>query len=298
MLHALKNDPLVGNAQALQVGVERGVIRIRLISRSDHDADPRALRDALRVARRHLPRAHAAKVVRISAVDPLEKVLGAGLARSGRIRPQVRLKRSGSHQRDRPEQLGKLESESCRAIAAHAEAVDQPALARGDRPIGGVEVRDQLRDDDRLERHRSILPVHIHSEVHAVDEDDETRRQPSGRDRLVDLPRHRLDAGQATAGAVQPIDHRKAARSVGVIRRRDVEVVADEAAHRGALERLLRDPRRRDRARHPLDAHVHAGGGGQRGHTRRAHDDQQPAEVTVKSHHKVPNQRSTMAVPG
>ncbi len=163
--------------------------------------------------------------------------------------------------RHSPEHIGELEAQAGRAVSAHAEAVEEATLARGDGVIGRVNVRHEVLDDHRLQRRGAVLPVDVHPLDQAVDEHHQAWRRLARRDGFVEMPGDLRDARKSAARTVQPVDDREApvpARG-RVVRRGGVEVVADLGLGRCAVECVERHARGLDLACDPLD-----GGGSRR----------------------------------
>jgi hypothetical protein len=72
--------------------------------------------------------------------------------------------------------------------------------------------------------------------------------------RLADALRHHRDSVDAAAAAVQPVQHRKPPARLHRIGRRQPDVHADRATHRGAVEHAELDVGRDDLGGDPLRA--------------------------------------------
>ena len=233
--------------------VEILVVAEGLVLVADDHAHEGALRDRPGVAFRDHAGAGRAELRLVAAEGALEEVRRLDAARPGRV-VELGLERPGAHDGGGAEEVGVLEGQTCGAVAAHAEAVEQAPFPLGHGAIRGVDVRQQVADDHRLDRRGAVGPVDVHAHLKAVHEHDQAGGRLALADRAVEARRHGGDAGQPAAGAVQPVDDGEAPRGLGLIGRRTVEVVAHVALDRGAAEDVVRDPGRLHGPRHPSPA--------------------------------------------
>ncbi len=220
------------DAELGEMRVEVAIVGERRVVVADDLADFRFRFHDGGVLLRQRPRAVRPEIVRIAAED----VLIYGAAPS--FERAFLVQRAREH-RDRAEKVVMLEAQPRRAEAAHAEALDEPPLARGDRAKGCINVRDEFLHHDGFHRRFAVLRVAPHAVVESVHEHDEHGRGFARADGFIETPHHFRHALLPAADAMKPIHDGVAFRCGRGVFGGRVDEVAHLGLHRRTVEGFL-----------------------------------------------------------
>jgi hypothetical protein len=134
------------------------------------------------------------EVVEVAAKGALEEPIAFGGIACGARAVEFEIERTSGKDGHRAEKLRVFESQPGRAIATHAEALEQTAFTCRDGAEVRVDVGDEFLDHDGLHGNRAVLRIAPHAGGESVGKDDEHRRDFAFPDGFVEEGRERGDA--------------------------------------------------------------------------------------------------------